>query len=419
MTKIFKLLNKKSSHVFILCWIAYASIYFGRVNISVAIPAIESNLGISKSSIGIVGSFFFWTYGFGQLINGQIGDIVSTKKLIFVGLLFSGIANIIFGLTTSITIMTISWILNAFSQSMLWGPILRSLSNWFPQRLKSRIAMGISTSMVGGYMMAWGLSGKVISHFTWNYAFILPGVFLVLYSFIWKALFTKDFSNQEKDEPDYEEYHEFIENNKNVTLRYLFFNKKLSLIVLACFAQGVLKEGIALWAPVMFMETWNLDLKTMTQFILYIPLMNFMGIVMAGIINEKLGLKEKKSTIILFAIGVVMLGLFMTIGQFNIILSIIFLGLTSSMMFGVNTLLLGVVPMNYAKYNKASSVAGFLDFSSYMAAGLIAGVTGIIVKNYGWIGILVVWGVFIFAGIFAMILSIRYDKISLENNQIQ
>ncbi len=427
LVKILSGLNIKRNQIFILCWIAYASIYFGRVNFAVAIPALGAELGVSKSTLGLVGSLFFWTYGIGQLINGQIGDKISTRKLIFVGLLLAGLSNIAFGLSTSIVVMAIAWMVNAFSQSTLWGPMVKSLSHWFPSHMKSRVAMGISTSMVGGYLLAWGLSGKVISAYSWQYAFIIPGVFLIIYAFIWRKYFV-DSKDDSEGEIEHNEIvladNEFLKDpntkkNKNgITLWQLIVKKRLSLIVLACFAQGVLKDGIALWAPTMFMETWDLDLKTMTQFIIYIPIMNFFGILFAGYINEKLGHKEKHSTIILFCFGVVMLVLFVTVGRLHILLSILFLGLTSSMMFGANTILLGVVPMNYARYDKASSVAGFLDFSSYMAAGLAAGITGLLVDTFGWGGVIIMWGCCILIGIGALLINIRYDKMDEYNQSI-
>ena len=68
-----------------------------------------------------------------------------------------------------------------------------------------------------------------------------------------------------------------------------------------------------------------------------------------------------------------------------------FLGMSSAAIYGVNTLLLGVLPLGFAKQNKVSSVAGFLDFSSYLAAGFAAVLTGFLADRYGWNSVLFLW----------------------------
>lgn len=89
------------------------------------------------------------------------------------------------------------------------------------------------------------------------------------------------------------------------------------------------------------------------------------------------------------------------------------------MMFGANTMLLGVIPMNFAKYNKTSSVAGFLDFfCSYLAAGFAAFITGAIVDNVGWNGVMIFWIVCSVVGIFALLISWKYDKIAIKRDKI-
>jgi OPA family glycerol-3-phosphate transporter-like MFS transporter len=60
-------------------------------------------------------------------------------------------------------------------------------------------------------------------------------------------------------------------------------------------------------------------------------------------------------------------------------------------MYGANTLLMSVIPMGYAKINKTSAAAGFLNFSNYMGAGMSGVVTGAMSDYWGWNGILLVW----------------------------
>ncbi len=49
-------------------------------------------------------------------------------------------------------------------------------------------------------------------------------------------------------------------------------------IILACLAQGVIKDGIGLWGPTMIQDIYGVDAGTASFLLLFIPVMNFMGI---------------------------------------------------------------------------------------------------------------------------------------------
>ncbi len=401
-----------------LCWMAYSAIYFGRVNFSVAILEIQAVFGWTKGQVGFIGSLFFWIYGIGQLINGQIGDKISARHIIFLGLAVTSICNLGFGMGMTFGVMAVIWSINSYAQSTLWGPIVKSISNWFQPEGRGRAAIYVSTSMVGGYLLAWGLSGAIISKFDWRFAFWIPGVTILACSIIWFVLF------KNKPEELGLSFHKTEVHNKNMevsmdgvhgdslSLVQVIHRTKMYCVVLGCFVQGVIKDGIALWAPSLFMETQGMDLKSATQFIIFIPVMNFVGILAAGLLNKKLKNQEKLTTSILFGAGILMIVGFIVSSSHNVFLSLIFLGLSSATMFGANTILLGVLPMNYSIYNKTSSVAGFLDFTSYLAAGTGALVTGLIVDTLGWNTVLICWIVFGIIGISSLLISHNYDRIN-------
>lgn len=399
---------------FILCWFAYACIYFGRVNLSVAIPEIQDFLGASKTQVGIIASLFFWVYGIGQLINGYIGDKVSSRLYIFIGLIVTASANILFGFSTSLIIMVVLWAVNGFFQSMLWGPMAKTITYWVSPEKRSSAAIGISTSIVGGFLMAWGLSGQILEHLNWKWIFWIPGIFILLYSVVWYAGIRDHPEDIGLKSPNKEIYNVNEENDIKTHLNYSLWEvikkTRLWLVVVACLAQGIVKDGINLWAPTFLMETHNLDIKSTTSLIIAIPVMNFCGVILAGWLNKKFMYREKITTIVLFVIGIFMIVGLNTLGATSIFLGIIFLGLSSAMMYGANTLLLGVIPMNFAKYNKVSSIAGALDFCSYIAAGFAASITGFIVDSFGWGSVLSFWVVVTILGSIALVVSQLYDN---------
>ncbi|MBL4934625.1 MFS transporter [Clostridium sp. YIM B02515] len=400
-------IKKWQRKIFVLCWIAYASIYFGRVNISVAIPAIQNSLNLSKAQIGIIGSLFFWIYGAGQLINGYIGDKISSRKFMFIGLFVTAVSNILFGFSASLIIMCLLWSINGYFQSMIWGPMVKTLSHWLPEEKRSSTAVAISTSMVGGYLLSWGLSGAIISHSSWQWAFWLPGSVILVYSCIWYLCIRDHPNDVGLQSPNDQISSTVVKSSKNSESLLTIINKsKLWLIVIACFAQGIIKDGIGLWGPTFLMETHKIDMKSTVGLIMFIPIMNFFGILAAGWLNKIFKNEEKIPVIILFSFSMVLVFLLVKLGGISIILAVLLLGLISSMMYGANTLLLGIVPMKFAKYNRVSAIAGFLDFCSYVASGLAAALTGFIVDWWGWNGILIFWIGVSLAGFISLFISL-------------
>lgn len=408
-----KVMKKWQVHTFILCWIAYACIYFGRVNLTIAIPSIQNSFNFTKAQVGFIGSVFFWVYGIGQMINGYVGDKTSSRLCIFIGLIVTALMNIFFGFSTSIYFMILFWATNGYFQSMLWGPISKILSYWFSYEERSKVAIGISTSMVGGYLLAWGLSSQIIKVMDWKWTFWIPGISIMLFSFLWYFKAKNHPSEIGFESPN--KYVAKCDNNENtyessMTLWQVICDTKLWFVVAGCFAQGIVKEGIGLWGPTFLMEKYNLNMSVIGGFLMIIPFMNFIGIIFAGWLNKKFNYKEKLTTICLFTAGMITLIALIKFRSNYLIVGLILLGLTSSMMYGANTILLGIIPMGFSKYGRVSTIAGFLDFCSYLAAGCASAITGNIVDKFGWNSVLILWLAVSLIGVAALIISCRCDK---------
>jgi len=128
---------------------------------------------------------------------------------------------------------------------------------------------------------------------------------------------------------------------------------------------------------------------------------------LAGWINKKFKYQERLAVAILFTGSiVVILGLFLFTSQ--AFTSVFLLFCCSALMYGTNTLLLSVIPMGFGEHNKASTAAGFFDFISYMEAGvtgILTGLIGLIVDNWEWNSILMLWIGLIVIGTAALLKS--------------
>lgn len=381
--------------VFALCWCAYAGGYLCRTNLSIVIPSLIQDLGWDKASIGLMGSLFFWTYAFGQLINGYIGDRVNPRIFIFISLFSSSLINIVLGFVFNRSLFIVLWAINGFLLSMLWGPIIRILGLWFLEWQRNKISSGISTSMFVSYLIYWSPIGRLIRDVNWRLAFYLPGIAVLLFSFYWlKSIPFKPAEIEKKSS-----------RSEKLSLRELL-TLTLFLIAIACLVQGMVKESIGLWTPTILKETFGEDIPLFTMFI---PFMSLIGLFFAGWINHKNKNRDELSVLILYLINLAVCVVLSVVLRFNAILSIFLLGVSSALLYGANVLLLANIPLRFAKRGSASTVAGFLDFFSYMGSALASILTGIMATNLGWNKVILSWGILLVIGMASIYQSQKGD----------
>ena len=176
---------------------SYTIYYFCRVNISIAIPLMQKSLGLSKTELGFIASALQISYGAGKFANGVIGDRSNPRYFMAAGLLLSGLANLSFSRTTSLTLLTIIWALNGWFQSMGFPSGARLLSHYYKRSEHGRswTIFGCSHQLgaciilvAGGYL---GLLG-------WRNIFAAPGLVAVGCSAAVVALL-RDVPHRNKD----------------------------------------------------------------------------------------------------------------------------------------------------------------------------------------------------------------------------
>lgn len=385
-----------------MCWMAYACVYLCRSNLSIVLPIMKDIYGWNNAVAGTIGSAFFWAYAIGQLINGWVGDKQNPRYFIPMGLLGSAIINLLIGFFHNIYFIIAVWALNGFLLAMVWGPIVKITAAWFPPKRRTKVAVGLALSMIGGYILAWGLVGVIINYTSWEWGFFLPGIFTLIYAVVFMI-----FMRANPTEVGYTDYSGIgqdktagkISEKNSISLVQLIKREKLLFIALACVAQGVIKDGITLWTPTILSDSYGLSQSVVSIVSTVVPLVSIGGIFLAGWLNTKYKEREKRPLLILLALTASCCLVLLVVSGKNMYADVLLLSFSSALMYGANMLLLTMIPLNFAKYGKASGVTGFLDFCAYMGAGLSGFVTGWIVDMFGWSMVAGVWAVLAVVGI--------------------
>jgi len=368
--------------VLFTAWITYASFYLTRVNMSVAIPGITEEFGISKTAIGWVLTALFIAYAIGQFVNGQLGDKFSAKKLVALGLLGSAVLNVIFGFTGNFLAgMILIWALNGFFQSMGWAPTVKIVSNWFPVHKRGKATGILGSSYQIGNVVSWALAGFVVGLLGWRWAFWVPAAIVPFLAINW-LLRMKEKAEDVGFEPV-----EMVRKSNGLrdTLKSTLQNKRIWIVALALFGLNIVRYGFLNWAPTYFFEVQKAAISLAAYKALIIPMVGSLGALSAGWISDKF-FQNRRAPMAVWMLLILILAvwLFPQIPVTSWVLSLIVLAIIGFTTFGPHTMMVTALPMDLGTKEMASSAAGFIDGWGYIGAALTGVGTGFLLDNFGW-----------------------------------
>ena len=379
------------------CWMAYSFSYIGRLNFSASMADMTSSGVLLKSQAGAVTTGFFICYGCGQFLSGMLGDRINPRYLVFAGLTCSSLLNFGISLGPPLWVMIILWSLNGLSQSLLWAPICKIVSDRVSTARRQKACTALATTMAGGTLMAYILSALLINAFGWKAAFISGSSATLLAAVTWIIVTTKiehdaDKNGVEEDivaghEDDGEEVpHEEIPTN----LWQLLCVSGLTILALVGGVQGVLKDCMSTWVPTFIEDMFNMGSVISILTGAFLPIFGFFG----PIFTNKLMMKtrdELSSLFILFLISSGCLAMLALFGRFSIAISIVALALTYACALGQNMILIGTLPMYFSKLGKVSTITGTMNALCYVTTAAVSWIVGVLVDRTGWTIVMAGW----------------------------
>jgi OPA family glycerol-3-phosphate transporter-like MFS transporter len=332
----------------------------------------------------VVALGFFGAYAAGQLINGVLGDRFNPRYFISIGLFFSGISNIFFGIIHNLNAMILFWAINGYFQSMLWGPLVRIISDSTPKKNLQKAILLLSSSTIIGYLFSYVVVGRIALSVGWKIAFFIPGILLIIMAGIWFWRF-QPYQSPSIKIISKEDRHYSSENALHFLIR-----TRLWAVALVCVLQGSIKEGLILWGPTFFSESLLLPMGQILFVMVLVPLMNFTGLLFGGLINKVFRFQEKYTILFFLSIALFFLILMAFMNGNSIMVILVFCCILGSI-FAANNTLIAFVPLNFQREDRVSSAAGFLDCAVYVGAAISSPLAGTLADHFGWNGVIRGW----------------------------
>lgn len=122
MNERMRVLNKKNGAFLIfICCLTYSTAYVGRLGYGANLDIIKTAFGASNDAVGIVSSFYFFSYALGQLLNSVLSKYYNPKYVVTAAMIVSALSNLGIGLLPELGAMKYVWLINGIAQSMQIG----------------------------------------------------------------------------------------------------------------------------------------------------------------------------------------------------------------------------------------------------------------------------------------------------------
>ena len=404
--KVFKL----NAWVVLLAFsILYCFLYCGRQNLSFAMPAMMKEEGWTALQLGILTSVQFWTYAFGHLINGRLGEIVGVNRLIVIGMVLSAAMNLLIGFQSSLFIITVLWGINGYVQSMLWSPGMALLANWWPSN-KRGFATGFANAFsgLGSVVTAFAVSFSyvLLPNNGWRSAFIGSAIVMLAVAAIY-PFFAKEKPSR-IGLPEYVDPNQAVESNDNELQEviekkgklypYIHLLKQwrfdLWMVIIAC--SSIARYGLLTWIPTYFTEVHHLDIENGIIGSIICPLGMAAGALVIPWLSDRIWSQNRLPWVIISSAGAALTVFgFMNAGAG--ILASVLLFFAGFFIYGINSLV-WVFATDVGGRIFAGTAAGVLDCAAYIGASVQAIFFGsVLTKSGNWnlvfaciVGVLVV-----------------------------
>ena len=395
-----------------LIWMTYGAFYFCRTNISAAVPGLEASvadggLGLTGSQVGLILASLKLSYGFGQLLNGQLAERFSPRIMLAVGMLASAALNVLFGFSTGFYFLLFIWACNGYCQSLGWSPCMRVTSDWIPIHKRGR-AIGIIGT---GYQITLGLTyfvaGQSAEFLGWRGALYVPAGMLAAAAVV-MLLFLKESPEHAEDGG---EGHSVAPRERLGMARVAMLtasNPALWLLGAALGLMNASRYGFLDWGVAHLIEVQDTGVGSASLKYVVLPIGAVAGSYGAGWITDRFFGSRRAPVICMLLVGLgVLTLLYEHVSQISVPATLVLLVFIGFCIYGPQVLLVGTAPSDLARQGTSAAAVGFVNFMGYMGAA-----TGDVVTGYfkdpahgGWQVAIYIWAGWAFAAaVFAALL---------------
>lgn len=362
--------------IFYSIYLGYLFYYFSRKSLTFVIPFLMEDLKISKGDLGLITSLFAIIYGISKFINGILCDRSNPRYFMSIGLMLTGIFNVMFGISSTLFWFCLFWSFNAWFQGCGWPACTKQLTYWFSRSERGTWWSVCTTShAVGGFLIAY-VAVLSAQEFGWRYGLFIPGILCFLIG-CWlmnrlrnipQTLGLPSIEVYKNEAPTSEQDNSSSLTTKQILFRYILCNRNVWILGASYFFVYVIRESVNNWCNLYLIETKNHSVVQAAGCVGLLEFGGFFGLLFAGLGSDYWFKGNRIPLIVISALGIVLalMGLWY-FSLDNLFFSSCLMFITG-FLISIPQMLVGLFAAELVIKQAVSTSNGFVGFFAYLGA---------------------------------------------------
>lgn len=399
----------------------YFTSYATRINFSAVMAEMISQEVLNKEQAGIIGSAMFFTYGFGQLVSGILGDRISAHRIICTGLVTTICCNFLMPFVEDPVLMAFVWGVNGVAQAFFWPPIVKLMTRHLNEAQYARCGIFISVGLNSATVLVYAIVPVFIKIFDWRSAFISSAIWAFIFFFIWIFGYREVERRRVHKEVD---RHVGTDETpaapqKEYKLGRLLIISGVCFIMGAITMQGYLRDGIQSWLPTFFTEVFSWSSSSAIFSNVIIPIFNLLVTLFATAMYRKVFKNEVVTALVFFIATFALCILFAVFFGSSPIMCLVIAALITGFIHGVNSMLTTFMSRRFAPYGKAATASGVTNACTYIGSTVASYGIAFTAENFGWKMTIISWAGIALVGAVLIVIGLpRFNRFIKDTEKI-
>ena len=285
--------------IFLAISATYLLSYFHRAAPAVVGPEIMKEFAMAPTTLGFIGSMYFWAYAATALPAGILADTWGARKTIAAFVLLAGLGGLIFAQAHSVPIMALGRFIIGFGVGVVYVAAMRILVDWYkPDEMATYSGILLAVGNLGAIVSTTPLV-ILMEHIGWRNSFsIVAGLTVVASVVAYKVIRNKPV------ELGFPSPYEIMglpaaSQDPKVSLleavKVVFGNKKFYLLGLLMFSYYGTFMGVgSLWAGPYLQNVYGVSKQVAGNILMMFPLGMIISCPAAGYLSDKIVKSRKK-----------------------------------------------------------------------------------------------------------------------------
>lgn len=374
-----------SKRFFWILWVMYAVVYMTKSCYSAAMASIVHEGVFTKSQTGLITAAFYFVYAPLQILGGVFADRYNPERMIKIGLVGSGIANLIIFCNQNYYVMLLAWIFNAVVQFALWPALFKIISSQLEKEYRIKGIYYITFSSICGLLMAYVVAA-IVPRWQHNFAISAGGLFL--FGFIFHIACNWVEKYMVPDTQERQAGRKTVES-KAPTWKLFWVSGFLLMVVVAA-VRTIVENGVKTLSATMLMESYehiSPSLGNMLNTLIIVA-----GVVGVAIVNQfiypRLIRDEAIATVFLVGATMIPILVMFLLGKAPVFVMVASLCVATAILSGIN-LIMSRCSASFVKYGKNGLASGIANAAASVAIMIQSYGTTYVADHAGWK--MVVW----------------------------